>query len=42
MEERAAEQVTKILESHQPEPLPEDVKRDLAEFIKGEQSRMGA
>jgi trimethylamine--corrinoid protein Co-methyltransferase len=42
LEERAAEQVDKILESHQPEPLPADVKRDLGEFVEREPTRLGA
>jgi trimethylamine--corrinoid protein Co-methyltransferase len=42
MEERAAKQVTKILESHQPEPLPADVQRDLQTFLKREGAAAGA
>jgi trimethylamine--corrinoid protein Co-methyltransferase len=42
MEERATKQLTKILESHQPEPLPEDVQRDLDDFVKRQQEELGA
>jgi trimethylamine--corrinoid protein Co-methyltransferase len=41
MEERAARQVEEILESHQPEPLPADVQRDLAAIIQREQAGIG-
>lgn len=34
MEERAAEQVESILETHQPEPLPEDVQEALREIVE--------
>jgi trimethylamine--corrinoid protein Co-methyltransferase len=39
MEERAAVQVDKILERHQPEPLPTDVQKDLSEIVAREQAR---
>lgn len=39
MEERAALQVDKILEQHQPEPLPADVQKDLKEIVAREQAR---
>jgi len=42
MEERAARQVDKILESHQPEPLPAAVQRDLSKIIQREQAKRGA
>ena len=41
MEERAARQVDKILESHHPEPLPADVQRDLTAIVRREQARVG-
>jgi trimethylamine--corrinoid protein Co-methyltransferase len=41
MEERAARQVDQILESHQPEPLPADVQRDLAAIVRREQAGIG-
>jgi trimethylamine--corrinoid protein Co-methyltransferase len=34
MEERAAKQVETILESHEPEPLPEDVREALREIVE--------
>ncbi len=34
MEERAAKKIDQILESHQPEPLPEDVQRDLRKIVE--------
>jgi trimethylamine--corrinoid protein Co-methyltransferase len=37
MEERAARQVDKILDSHQPEPLPVDVQRDIKRIVEREQ-----
>jgi trimethylamine--corrinoid protein Co-methyltransferase len=42
MEERATRQVDKILESHQPEPLPAAVQRDLSKIIQREQAKRGA
>jgi trimethylamine--corrinoid protein Co-methyltransferase len=41
MEERAAQQVDKILESHEPEPLPADTQRDIREIVEREQARIG-
>ncbi len=41
MEDRAAEQVDKILESHQPARLPTDVQRDLKRIVEREQTRVG-
>ena len=41
MEERAAKQVDKILESHQPAHLPADVQRDLKKIVDREQARVG-
>jgi trimethylamine--corrinoid protein Co-methyltransferase len=38
MEARAARQVDKILASHQPEPLPAEVQRDLAKIVEREQA----
>jgi trimethylamine--corrinoid protein Co-methyltransferase len=38
MEERAARQVDKILESHQPEPLPADIQRDIKKIVEREQA----
>ncbi|MBN1660301.1 MAG: trimethylamine methyltransferase family protein [Anaerolineae bacterium] len=40
MEERAAKQVTKILDTHEPEPLPPDVQRDLRQIVEREQERI--
>ncbi|MFN2227356.1 MAG: trimethylamine methyltransferase family protein, partial [Anaerolineae bacterium] len=40
MEERAAKQVDKILASHEPEPLPEDVQRGIREIVEREQARV--
>jgi trimethylamine--corrinoid protein Co-methyltransferase len=37
MEERAAREVDKILASHQPEPLPADVQRDIQKIVEREQ-----
>jgi trimethylamine--corrinoid protein Co-methyltransferase len=37
MEERAARQVDKILDSHHPEPLPADVQRDIKRIVEREQ-----
>jgi trimethylamine--corrinoid protein Co-methyltransferase len=42
MEDRAAKLVDKILERHQPQPLPADVQRDLAKIAQREQGRVGA
>ncbi|HSJ59196.1 MAG TPA: trimethylamine methyltransferase family protein [Anaerolineae bacterium] len=39
MEERAAKQVTKILETHEPESLPADVQRDVRRIVEREQER---
>ena len=41
MEERAAKQVDKILESHEVEPLPDDVQRDIQRAVEREQKRVG-
>lgn len=41
MEERAARQVDKILEDHQPETLPADVQRDIRRIVEREQARAG-
>jgi trimethylamine--corrinoid protein Co-methyltransferase len=41
MEERAAKQVSEILEGHKPEPLPEEVQRDLHKIVEREQERIG-
>jgi trimethylamine:corrinoid methyltransferase-like protein len=41
MEARAAKQVSEILDSHEPEPLPEAVRRDLHEIVAREQERIG-
>ncbi len=38
MEERAAQQVNKILESHQPEPLPPEVQRAIKQIVQREQA----
>jgi trimethylamine--corrinoid protein Co-methyltransferase len=40
MEERAAKQVEKILASHEPEPLPQDVQRGIREIVEREQARV--
>jgi trimethylamine--corrinoid protein Co-methyltransferase len=40
MEERAARQVDKILESHQPDPLPRGVQRDIKKIVEREQARI--
>jgi trimethylamine--corrinoid protein Co-methyltransferase len=39
MEERAAEQVEAILERHEPEPLSEDVQKELREIVERESER---
>jgi trimethylamine--corrinoid protein Co-methyltransferase len=41
MEERAAREVNRILDSHRPEPLPSAVQRDLTNIIEREQARIG-
>ncbi|MBC8448745.1 MAG: trimethylamine methyltransferase family protein [Chloroflexi bacterium] len=41
MEQRAAQQVDEILASHQPEPLPADVQRDIRKVVAREQERVG-
>jgi trimethylamine---corrinoid protein Co-methyltransferase len=41
MEQRAAEKVTEILETHRPEPLPPDVQRDVRRIVEREQKRIG-
>ncbi len=41
MEQRAAEQVDEILDSHEPEPLPEDVQRGIREIVEREQREIG-
>jgi len=38
MEERAAKQVEEILASHEPEPLPADIQRDLKKIVQREQA----
>jgi len=38
MEQRAAEQVDEILASHEPEPLPADVQRDVKKIVEREQA----
>ncbi|MEA3377875.1 MAG: trimethylamine methyltransferase family protein, partial [Chloroflexota bacterium] len=40
MEERASAAVEKILKTHQPEPLPEDVQAALREIVEGEERRV--
>ncbi len=40
MEQRAAAQVEKILASHQPEPLPEEIQRDIRAIVEREQARL--
>ncbi len=37
MEERAAQQIEKVLASHEPEPLPPDVQRDIKKIVEREQ-----
>ena len=37
MEERAAQEVDRILETHQPEPLPPDIQRDIKKIVEREQ-----
>jgi trimethylamine:corrinoid methyltransferase-like protein len=39
METRAARQVDDILASHQPEPLPGDVQRDIRKIVERELER---
>ncbi|MGC9333486.1 MAG: trimethylamine methyltransferase family protein [Anaerolineae bacterium] len=41
MEQRAARQVDKILESHEPEPLPADVQRDIQNIVDRERKDLG-
>jgi trimethylamine--corrinoid protein Co-methyltransferase len=41
MEQRAAQQVDKILASHQPEPLPEEIQRGIRAIVEREQERVG-
>lgn len=41
MEDRAAKQVEAILTSHEPEPLPADVRRDVRKIVEREQKRVG-
>jgi trimethylamine--corrinoid protein Co-methyltransferase len=38
MEQRAARMVDKILETHQPEPLPADVQADIQKIVEREQA----
>jgi trimethylamine:corrinoid methyltransferase-like protein len=40
MEERAARQVYEILASHQPEPLPEDVREVIRAVVLREEERV--
>ncbi len=42
METRAARQVDDILASHQPEPLPGDVQRDIRKVVQRELERIGS
>jgi len=42
MEERAARQVEEILEDHEPEPLPEDVQRELQAIVERDLERANA
>lgn len=42
MEERAAQQVEKILSEHTPEPLPADVQRDIKKIVEREQAQFGS
>jgi len=39
MEQRAAQQVDQILNSHEPEPLPSDVQRDIRRIVEREQEQ---
>ena len=41
MEERAAQQVDKILERHKPEPLPAGIQRDLKALVERDRARIG-
>jgi trimethylamine--corrinoid protein Co-methyltransferase len=41
MEQRAARQVDKILDSHEPQTLPSEVQRDLKRIVEREQARVG-
>ena len=38
MEERAAQQIEEVLASHEPEPLPPDVQRDIKKIVEREQA----
>jgi trimethylamine--corrinoid protein Co-methyltransferase len=38
MEERAAERVDELLRTHEPEPLPADVQKDLGRIVERQQS----
>jgi trimethylamine---corrinoid protein Co-methyltransferase len=40
MEERAARQVARILETHRPEPLAPDVQQGLKKVVEAEQERI--
>jgi trimethylamine--corrinoid protein Co-methyltransferase len=40
MEQRAAEQVEEILSSHEPQPLPTDVQREIRKIVEREQARV--
>ena len=42
MEQRAAKMIDDILSSHQPQPLPPDVQRDLKRIVEREQERIKA
>lgn len=41
MEQRAAKIIDDILSSHQPQPLPPDIQRDLKRIVEREQERVG-
>ncbi len=41
MEQRAAKVIDDILSSHQPQPLPPDIQRDLKRIVEREQERVG-
>jgi trimethylamine:corrinoid methyltransferase-like protein len=42
MEARAARQVDAILAKHQPEPLPDDVRREIRRIVEREQAWIDA
>ena len=41
MEQRAAKHVDRLLEKHEPEPLPAGVQRDIKQIVEREQARIG-